>query len=240
MRSLDLFSCVGCHAIGFERAGIQTAAMCEAVPYRRAILAQHFKGVPIHDDVRTINPPKVDIGFGGPPCQETSVSAAIHGKRTGDSLWPDMLRACNDAGAEWIVVEQPPGNAAWEAEVIEDLQGSGRHSARVEFAASDLGAPYPRRRVYILACTSLSRLQVAWRSVPRAINLVARAANARGAWSADKLGSLRVDAQSAGEMDRGSRANRARQERIEALGDSNPPEMAEVIGRAIMAAEQAA
>jgi len=34
-------------------------------------------------------------------------------------------------------------------------------------------------------------------------------------------------------MDRGR--SRGRRERIEALGDSNPPEMAEVIGRAIIA-----
>jgi hypothetical protein len=36
-------------------------------------------------------------------------------------------------------------------------------------------------------------------------------------------------------MDRGERS-RERKEWIEALGDSNPPEMAEVIGRAIIAA----
>jgi hypothetical protein len=43
-----------------------------------------------------------------------------------------------------------------------------------------------------------------------------------------------VDAGSAGEMDRASAA--IRRQRIEALGDSNPPHMAEVIGQAIIAA----
>ena len=234
MMCLDLFSCIGCHAIGFHRAGIQTAAFCEARPERRAVLANHFPGVPIYDDVRTIRAGAADVVFGGPPCQQTSVAAAIHGKRTGESLWVYMLAAAQHVGAEWVVVEQPPGNADWEAEVAADLQRAGFHSARVEFAACDVGAPYQRRRVYILACASLPRLAVAWGSVPRSIERVARSADARGAWNPDKLGLLRVDARSAGEMDR--TASAIRKQRIEALGDSNPPEMAEVIGRSIMAA----
>jgi hypothetical protein len=46
-----------------------------------------------------------------------------------------------------------------------------------------------------------------------------------------------VDARSAGEFDQGH-ASRERRELIEALGDSNPPHMAEAIGRAIVAANQ--
>jgi hypothetical protein len=82
MRVLDLFSCVGCHALGMERAGHQTVALCESNEWRRARLAQNFPGVPIHDDVRTFAPPAADACFGGPPCQHTSVAAAIHGYRT--------------------------------------------------------------------------------------------------------------------------------------------------------------
>lgn len=92
MRSLDLFSCIGCHAIGFERAGIETAAFCEINPFRRMKLANRFPGVERNGDIRDLyweGVPQVDIVIGGPPCQQTSVAAAIHGKRTGDSLWPD-------------------------------------------------------------------------------------------------------------------------------------------------------
>lgn len=230
---LDLFSCVGCHALGMQRAGHRTVHFVELNPARRRVLSAQFPGTPIHDDVRTFHGAsiKADIVFGGPPCQRTSVAAAIHGKRTGDSLWPDMLRIGLNTGAEWIVVEQPPGNAAWEEEVASDLSGHGFHVARSEFEARDVGAPYPRRRVYLIACTSLPRLEIAWQSIPSEIERVARAADARGAWNPDQLAALRVDARSAGEMDRSR--SRGRRERIEALGDSNPPEMAEVIGRAI-------
>ncbi|MBF9050607.1 hypothetical protein GTA62_14860 [Roseobacter sp. HKCCD9010] len=234
-RVIDLFSCIGCHALGFHRAGLSsTVAMVEKDEFRRSVLARRLPNIALHSTVEEFSPPPADIVFGGPPCKETSVAAAIHNKRTGFSLWPEMLRIGINAGAEWIVVEQPPGHSAWEAEVCNDLSKAGFHVARLEFGACDLGAPYIRRRVYLVACTSLSRLEVAWREGPRAIEAVARAANARGAWDPGKLRSLRVDARSAGEMERSKSA--LRRSRLEALGDSNPPEMAEVIGMCIASA----
>jgi site-specific DNA-cytosine methylase len=236
MLSLDLFSCIGCHAIGFQRAGIETAALCEIETWRQKVLRANFPGVPIYDDVRYIDPYiEADIIIGGPPCQQTSVASAIHGFRSGDSLWPWMLKACNLVSPDWIVVEQPPGNATWEAQVASDLQSDGWHVGRFEFGACDVGAPYLRRRVFLVACTSLPRLEVARLALPRAIDETKRAANARGDWNPDQLATLQVDARSAHEFDRGP-ASRRRRDWIEALGDSNPPHMAEAIGRAIMQA----
>lgn len=238
MKALDLFSCIGCHAIGFQRAGIATDVFCEINPFRRIELRRRFPGSEVNADIRDFYYEGVrpaDIVIGGPPCQRTSVASAIHGYRTGESLWPDMLAVGIASGAEWFVVEQPPGNAAWEAEVCDDLSKTGRHVARFEFGACDVGAPYIRRRVFVVASTSLPRLEIARQSLPRAIDETKRAANARGDWNADQLASIPVDARSADEFDQGH-ASRERREWIDALGDSNPPHMAEAIGRAIMAA----
>jgi site-specific DNA-cytosine methylase len=235
MTSLDVFSCIGCHAIGLSRAGIATVAFCEINPFRRARISTIFPERPIHHDIRSWSPPPPhsDIIIGGPPCQKTSKASAIHGYRSGDTLWPHMLSVGIAVGSEWFVVEQPPGNAPWEAQVSNDLSASGYEVARIEFGACDVGAPYIRRRVFLVACTSLPRLEVAWLEIPSAIDIVKRTANARGDWDPDKLESIPVDACSAGEH--GS----LRRELIEALGDSNPPHMAEVIGRAIMATNSA-
>lgn len=236
LRVLDLFSCVGCHALGFHRAGLTTTRFIEANPARRAVLARHFPDVPQHDDVRTYHGRlgEADIVIGGPPCQGTSVAAAASGNRDGRTLWPEMFRICLDVRPEWVVVEQPSGNAEWEANVARDLAGAGYHTARLEFEAGDVGAPFERRRVFILASPGEARLAVAWSSGPSAIERVARSAAARGAWNPSVVGALRVDARSAGEMDRPE--SRIRRERIEALGDSNPPEMAEVIALCLRAA----
>jgi len=226
MKSLDLFSCIG----------IETKALCEINPWRQEVLARRFPKAELYGAVQFCPAVPADIVIGGPPCQATSVASAIHGKRTGASLWPWMLGLCN---SDWVVVEQPPGNAAWEAKVAGDLSGVGYFVARFEFGACDVGAPYLRRRVYLVAGPSLSRLALARQALPRAIEETKRAANARGDWDPDQLATLPVDARAAGEFDRGP-ASRERFEWIDALGDSNPPAMAEVIGRAIVAATQPA
>lgn len=235
LRVIHPFACLGAHAIGMDYVGgFEHVAFWELVPHRQAELSRRFFGKRVYGDITEFVPDKIpaDICFGGPPCQETSVAAAIHGKRTGASLWAYMLQLGIDSGVEWFVVEQPTGNEAWEAQVIGDLSRHGFHSARVEFEARDVGAPYERRRVFILACTSLPRLEVAWRAIPQAIERVARAADARGSWNADQLASIPVDARSAGEFKSATSAWRIQE--IEALGDSNPPEMAEVIAHAIL------
>lgn len=230
MKVLDVFSCIGFHALGLARAGeFETVAFCEVNERRRQELARQYPGVPIYDDVRTIPPIPADVIFGGPPCQETSVAAAIHGRRTGHSLWPYMLCAGLNSGVEWFVVEQPPGHAAWEAQVTSHLSRAGYHVARLVFGAEDIGAPYPRRRVYLIACTSLSRLEVAWQERSSAIECVKRATMARGDWRPDSIPAFGLDTwRSEDVLDR--------REAIEALGDSNPPAMAEVIGHMLEAA----
>src|SRR5690606_5603162 len=146
LTSLDLFSCVGCQALGFKRAGIAVTEMCEIVPWRREQLRRNWPHVEIHEDIKTLRPKPADITTGGPPCQGTSRIALVHGYRDGSTLWRQMLRCGIEARSEWFVVEQPPAIAGWEEQVIEDLVRYGMHVAVFEFGAHDLGAPYPRRR----------------------------------------------------------------------------------------------
>ena len=54
MRVLDLFSGLGGFSLGLERAGMETAAFVEIDPFCRKLLAQHWPGVPIYDDIKTI------------------------------------------------------------------------------------------------------------------------------------------------------------------------------------------
>jgi DNA (cytosine-5)-methyltransferase 1 len=231
VRVLDLFSCIGGHALGLEAAGpFRTVRFCEFNPQRRAYVRAMHPGVPVHDDVRTLQGRRgeADLIFGGPPCQRTSKAAAIHGYRSGQSLWPDMLRIGLDVGVEWFVVEQPPGNQAWEAAVSHDLAAAGYHTARAEFAACDLGAPHIRRRVFILANPCLERLALAWSAIPSEIERFKGSAAAGNHWLEGPPRTLRV----ANGISHWGDRNAA----VEAIGDSNPPGMATVIGRAVMRA----
>lgn len=232
MNVLDLFSNIGGHALGLEAAGgFRTVQFVEIDERRRRLLAHKFPGIPLHDDVRTFRPSNAcNLIIGGPPCQRTSVSAAIHGRRDCHTLWPDMLRIGLDARAEWFVVEQPPGNAEWEAKVSRDLARVGYHVARSEFAASQLGAPHIRRRVFFLAHACLARLSLAWQAIPQEIDRIARATAAGNPWREGPPRTLRVANGISGWLDRNAA--------VAAIGDSNPPAMATVIGRAILYAVQ--
>ena len=224
MKILDLFSCIGCHALGMQRAGHKVVQLCENNPWRQTVLRRNFPRISLHEDVKTLtHTHKADVCFGGPPCQATSVASAIHGRRTNASLWFHMLKAGQLAGCQWFIVEQPPGNAAWEDEVCTSLCSAGYHVAIFEFSAADVGAPYLRRRRYITASTSLPRLALARQSLPQAIDRAKRAAATRGDWNPRAIPTVRMDTWRAEEP-------YERKQRIEALGDSNPPAMAEVIG----------
>jgi len=231
LRAIDVFSCIGGHALGLQAAGIDVVGLCEIHPQRRAFLQQKFPHIKVHDDIRTCDAVRgaAHILTGGPPCQETSVGAAIHGKRSGRSLWAEMLRFAHQGDFEWIVVEQPPGNEEWESKVCQGLGSIGRHSTRVELSARDLGAPHIRKRVFILAHADIARLAFARSAIPREVERFKGSAVAGNLWLEGPPRALRVVNGISGWLDRNAA--------VEAIGDSNPPGMMTVIGRAILQAK---
>ena len=50
----SLFSGIGGFDLGLERAGMRTVWFCEQDPYCQRVLARHWPGVPIFDDVRSL------------------------------------------------------------------------------------------------------------------------------------------------------------------------------------------
>ena len=55
-RILDLFSGIGGISYGLEKTGgFTTVAFCEIEPFCRKILAHHWPGVTIHEDVTTLD-----------------------------------------------------------------------------------------------------------------------------------------------------------------------------------------
>ena len=54
MKHLDLFSGIGGFALAARNVGWETVGFCEIDPYCQKVLAKHWPGVPIYEDVRNV------------------------------------------------------------------------------------------------------------------------------------------------------------------------------------------
>ena len=249
----SLFAGIGGFDLGLERAGLHCEWQVEIDGYCRRVLAKHWPKVHRHDDVRTFpgvcniahlndrcrdcglrlrdrrpTEPcrrwRVDVICGGPPCQRTSVAAAIQGKRTGETLWPEMLRVVKAIGPRFVIIEQPGGNKAWETQVASDLAGAGYEATRLQRSARGSGAPHRRRRVLFVAHAVRQRCEaLAWQPESSEAGTLAWPAPPRGAWRTSGSGDRGMDDGFSDWMDR-----------LKGLGNAVVPDIAEGIGRRLM------
>jgi DNA (cytosine-5)-methyltransferase 1 len=156
IEALDLFSGIGGFALACERVGIRTVGFCEVDPFCRAVLAKHWPGVPIHDDVRTLDPAAfrgVELIVGGFPCQDVSAAGkgeGIGGTRSG--LWFEMARIIAGVRPRWCLIENVSALRTRGADrVLADLEEIGYDAWPFVVGAWAVGAPHRRDRVWIVA-----------------------------------------------------------------------------------------
>jgi DNA (cytosine-5)-methyltransferase 1 len=161
LRVLDLFSGIGGFSLGLERTGgFKTVAFCEIEAYPRQVLAKHWPGVPIYDDVRTLTADTlsrdgiaVDVICGGFPCQDISFAgkrSGLEGARSG--LWVDYARLIGEIRPRFVIVENTPGLLSLGmGDVLGDLVALGYDAVWDCVPASAIGAPHQRDRVWIVA-----------------------------------------------------------------------------------------
>lgn len=158
---LSLFSGIGGLDLGLDRAGMTCVGQVEIDPYCRGVLARHWPEVPRHDDVRTAPAwwasrprPRVDVVAGGFPCQPFSPAGLQLG--VGDERWgwPWMLDVLRVVRPRYVLLENVAallrhGDAF--GQILGDLAHLGLDAEWEVLTACALGAPYPRRRVFLVA-----------------------------------------------------------------------------------------
>ena len=117
MKSIELFAGIGGIALAAEWAGVETVAFCEREPFCQKVLNKNFPGVPIFDDVCTLNRQlleekgviepggTIDIISGGFPCQPYSIAGKRRGTEDDRDLWPEMFRIIKELRPTWVVGE---------------------------------------------------------------------------------------------------------------------------------------
>lgn len=157
VRHLDLFSGIGGFALAAKMVGgIETIGFCEIDPWARKVLNKNFPGIPIHEDVKNLNPDNygtIELITGGYPCQPFSLSGFRRGDQDDRHLWPEVLRIVKQARPRWLLCENVVGHFTLGLDqVLDDLEGAGYTCAPpLVIPACAVGMWHRRDRVWIIA-----------------------------------------------------------------------------------------
>ncbi len=157
-RSLDLFSGAGGLSLGFLLAGGQPIGAVDfdqdsiSTFSKNFPMATHNHAVSIEDWSPSKQEKKVDVVFGGPPCQGFSLA---RGQRFVDdprnSLYKHFVRIVKTVRPEWVVMENVEGLLSiGEGEVLrqvlEDFEAVGYELHYKVVNMAKYGIPQSRRR----------------------------------------------------------------------------------------------
>jgi DNA (cytosine-5)-methyltransferase 1 len=162
MYGLDLFSGIGGLSLALGE-WVDTVAYCERDTYATGVLLSRMSSgdldwAPIWDDVTTLTGqmlPRVDIIYGGFPCQDISVAGngiGLDGKRSG--LFFEIVRLAQEIKPTFIFLENVPAIRTRGLDrVIQELTQVGCDCRWTMLSAADVGANHKRQRWFLLAHT---------------------------------------------------------------------------------------
>jgi DNA (cytosine-5)-methyltransferase 1 len=166
LRELALFAGAGGGILGGKLLGWRTVCAVEREQYPASVLAARqndgsLEAFPIWSDVCKFDGRPwcglVDVVSGGFPCQDISVAgkgAGLDGERSG--LWREFARIIREVQPPYVFVENSPMLVTRGLNVVlADLAQMGYDASWGVVAASDVGAPHQRKRVWIYATNTM-------------------------------------------------------------------------------------
>ena len=160
MRHLDLFSGIGGFALAARKVGWQTVGFCEIDPYCQKVLAKHWPGVPIYEDVRglpydSIGP--VGIITGGYPCQGESLAGKRLGKEDDRWLGEAFTDAVEIIRPKYAIGENVAGHITLGLDtVLSNLERIGYTTETFVIPACAVDARHRRDRVWVIGSDTSS------------------------------------------------------------------------------------
>ena len=250
MRVLDTFSGIGGFSLGLERAGFETVAFSEIDEYASKVLAKHWPEIKNYGDIKGLTAGRlasdgigVDIITGGFPCQDTSQVGHVWGAPKGTDglrtgLWSELSRLISEVKPRYAILENVSNllvgdGGKWFGRILNDLAQIGFDAEWHCISASTVGAPHQRERVWIIAYPRSEGLEGCSK---------ARNDGSEGQESRHQL-ITRCDRVSRRSWEAEPAVCRVvngiphRSHRIRCLGNAIVPQIAELIGRQILAYE---
>lgn len=170
----SLFSGIGGLDLGLERAGFTATWQVEIDDYATQVLQKHWPNVTRFRDIRTVgkhNLTPVDLICGGFPCQPHSLAGKRQASGDERDLWGEFYRVICETQPRWVVAENVPGLLSSEdgrffGRVLRDMASCGYDVQWNVLSAAAFGAPHIRERVFIVAnATSKQGERVCQRAV---------------------------------------------------------------------------
>ncbi len=170
LKILDLFSGIGGFsyaAENFFQGQFETKQFVEINPYCQQVLSKNFKGVPIHDDIKTFTAPRgsFDLCTFGFPCQDISVGGQQKGigEGTRSGLFYECIRLLREIRPQFAIFENVRNLLSIEEgkvfqEVLFQIAQAGYDAEWSVVSARDVGGCHLRERVWILCYPSDSEL----------------------------------------------------------------------------------
>lgn len=235
MRVLSLFSGIGGIDLGLERAGMEVVYQSEIDPYCVKVLAKHWPNVPNLGDVKTIrweDLKDVEVIAGGYPCQPFSTAGKRKGEEDPRHLWPYVFDAIRAIRPHYALLENVRGHLSLGfGTVLGDLASIGFDAEWQVLPASAFGAPHHRDRVFIVAYPAFSDGRDS--ESQRMGEIFGQAAEPRECDRGKTSGSHWAEGGS--DVPRVANGIPARVDRLRALGNAVVPQVAEFVGRRILA-----
>lgn len=160
LRSLSLCSGIGGLDLGLAR-WCRTVCYVERDSFAASVLVARMEEAeldraPIWNDLRSFDGRAwrgaVDLVVGGYPCQPFSAAGKRQGANDERHLWPEIRRILEEVAPPLAFFENVRGHLSLGfADVLGDLAALGFDAEWGVLAASDVGAPHRRDRLFILA-----------------------------------------------------------------------------------------
>lgn len=157
---IDLFASAGGLTLGLKAAGVSTVCAVEHDPCRVATFEKHTpEAIIISSDIRKVNfssyKGKVQLVYGGPPCQPFSSGGLRRAASDERDMIPEFIRAVQEVEPTAFLMENVPGLTAGDRKaylevVLDQLEDLGFVVNWKVLNAVDFGVPQMRRRLFVV------------------------------------------------------------------------------------------
>ncbi len=157
---IDLFAGAGGLTLGLKQAGVKTVCAAERDAHRVCTFAKHTPAADLlAADIRQVDfsryRRKVDLVYGGPPCQPFSSGGLRNAAADHRDMIPSFIQTVKEVQPLAFLMENVPGlvagdRAAYLSRILAAFQELDYRVAWKVVNAADFGVPQKRRRLFVV------------------------------------------------------------------------------------------